>query len=168
MSSKRCTLCGKIKPLSAFGKHSITKDGLSHWCKQCNNERSKKFRETPVGIYTNLKGQAKFFGRPLVEMVSKKNFIKWYAKQPKVCVYCGIKEEDLGKTDDLFNATTSRLSIDRMDNEKGYVLDNMVLACRRCNYMKSNFFSFDEMKNVGENHVRPKWEKAIKNRHQRR
>lgn len=35
---KTCTRCNSEKPISAFAKRSISKDGLAAWCKQCYAE----------------------------------------------------------------------------------------------------------------------------------
>lgn len=34
---KRCSKCGIVKEVGSFGRHSQAKDGLRHWCKECNN-----------------------------------------------------------------------------------------------------------------------------------
>lgn len=160
MSSKTCTLCKKTKPLSEFGKHRITRDGLCHWCKQCNRERGKKYRETPNGIYSNLKGQSNFFNRG-PELLSRDDFLRWYASKRKICIYCGISEENVSKLGDVLNDYTFRLTIDRKDNERGYSPDNIVLSCRRCNYVKSDILTYEEMLEVGQKYIKPKWEKRL-------
>ena len=83
--------------------------------------------------------------------------MKWYENQPKQCVYCGIGEEDLSKLDDPVIAYSHRLTVDCKDNYAGYIENNMVLACLRCNYLKQDFLSFDEMMEVAEKYVAPKW-----------
>jgi len=48
------------------------------------------------------------------------------------CVYCG---------------DSRKLSeVDRKDSQRGYTLDNVVPACRRCNTIKNNVVSYEEMK----------------------
>lgn len=37
---KRCTKCGRLGP---FYNNKATKDGLSKWCKDCDNESSKRW-----------------------------------------------------------------------------------------------------------------------------
>lgn len=32
---KRCTKCGEVKPLIAFGVDKEKRDGLKNWCRQC-------------------------------------------------------------------------------------------------------------------------------------
>jgi len=52
----------------------------------------------------------------------------------KPCSYCG----------DIDN-----VGCDRVDNSKGHTMDNVVPCCYRCNVIRSNFFSVDEMKEIG-------------------
>ena len=55
------------------------------------------------------------------------------------------------------------LGLDRVDNTKWYELSNIVLCCNKCNAIKGGFFNYQEMKAIGENFVKPKWqEKGIK------
>ena len=49
-----------------------------------------------------------------------------------------------------------------MNNNLGYLLDNIVLCCNRCNTIKTSFFSYEEMKLVGKI-INKKWkQKGIK------
>lgn len=43
--SKTCNKCKQTLPLENFGKHSYTSDRLRAWCKVCNYQASKKYRE---------------------------------------------------------------------------------------------------------------------------
>lgn len=52
------------------------------------------------------------------------------------CIYCG--ETDWRK-----------LGCDRIDNTKPYTKDNVVCSCARCNKLRSNKFTVDEMKEIG-------------------
>jgi hypothetical protein len=38
---KKCKLCGKVRPLSKFWKRKASKDGYSHYCKDCLNKKTK-------------------------------------------------------------------------------------------------------------------------------
>lgn len=40
---KTCTKCNQPKSIDCFSKHKITKDGLSHTCKECNKNRHKLY-----------------------------------------------------------------------------------------------------------------------------
>lgn len=57
----------------------------------------------------------------------------------KNCVYCGATPTNSYRGY-LYNG------IDRKDNDRGYVLSNVVPCCGRCNSMKSNILTFAEMK----------------------
>lgn len=54
----------------------------------------------------------------------------------KGCIYCG--ETDWRK-----------LGCDRIDNTKPHTKDNVVPCCTRCNKLRSNKFTVDEMKEIG-------------------
>lgn len=54
----------------------------------------------------------------------------------KGCIYCG--ESDWRK-----------LGCDRINNDKPHTRDNVVSCCRRCNTIRSNKFTVDEMKEIG-------------------
>ncbi len=153
--TKKCTRCGRIQPLSAHGKHRHCKDGLNPECKECNRERSKAWARTPSGIYSNIKGLQNHYKRKPV-IITKDEFVEWYNSQHKQCVYCDILEEDIHLMHDYYRSE-SRLTIDCMDNDTGYVLGNIVLACGRCNFLKSNLLSYDEMRHYAQIYIKPKW-----------
>lgn len=53
----------------------------------------------------------------------------------KPCVYCG---------------DIRRIGCDRIDNDKPHTIDNIVPCCIECNTARNNYFSFEEMKIIGE------------------
>ncbi|GAG38086.1 unnamed protein product [marine sediment metagenome] len=146
--------------LSEFGKHRLGKDGLNYWCKECNRERTREWSKTASGIYTTLKAQSKFWNRENID-ITRQDFIDWYNAQTKQCVYCGIKEQDLHKVGDTHNNKLDRLTIDRKDNERGYSIDNIVLACHRCNGTKSDLFSYEIMKEIAQKYIKPMWDAQL-------
>ena len=153
MNSKICTRCGRTLSLSKFGKHRLGKDGLNYWCKECSREHTREWSKTASGIYSALKSRVKFFGnKPLT--ITKDEFVEWYTNTPKICVYCDLTEEDLPKVIDSFIEFTYRLSIDSKDNDTGYVKGNLLLACNRCNTVKSNFLTFNEMREIGQKYFK--------------
>lgn len=86
-------------------------------------------------------------------MVSKGELRKQlYERYGTKCHYCGIGEEDFitiwgpfygGKRGPI-------LEVDRKDNGRGYDIDNCVLACAVCNNAKSDKFTYEEFKRVGD------------------
>lgn len=51
------------------------------------------------------------------------------------CVYCG---------------SVFRIEVDRKYNNKGYTPDNVAPACHRCNTIKNNVVTYDEMMKIAE------------------
>lgn len=75
------------------------------------------------------------------------DFIKWWRSTNMICFYCGITIE---KFKTMYpKVPHTRLTIDRRDNNKGYIPENMVFACLKCNSLKGNFFTEEEMLEVG-------------------
>jgi len=160
-TTKKCTRCGRVLPLTSFSKHKHSPDGHAWQCKECNLKRGKEWRKTPSGIYTTLRAGQRFYNKKPV-VISREDFIEWYGAQQKICVYCGIKEEDLPLVQGSYIEYANRLTIDCKVNDVGYASGNIVLACHRCNFVKSNIFSYKEMLEIGQKYIRPKWEKLLK------
>jgi len=109
-------------------------------------QQKRKYYQSPEGIYISLKFGAK--QRNIAFLISKLDFINWYNSQIKKCYYC---KRDWNQIEyDIYNLQKSRLSIDRKDNNKGYIIDNIVLCCMRCNLIKSNYFTEVEMLKIGQ------------------
>lgn len=53
----------------------------------------------------------------------------------KECIYCG---------------ETEKIGCDRIDNSKGHTIENVVPCCNICNPVRNNFFTVDEMKELGK------------------
>lgn len=157
---KACTKCGEMKPLTEFTKNKHTRDGLNCWCKTCANEHTKRFRKTPSGIYTAIKGRSKFYKRKPFDL-SRARFIEWYNAQPRVCVYCDIPEEHTYMLEHSYGTKTNRLTVDCRDNYSGYVEGNLALACYKCNSIKLDVFSFEEMREIAQKYLKPQWIKLV-------
>jgi Zn finger protein HypA/HybF involved in hydrogenase expression len=156
IDTKKCTKCGNVKPLSEFGRHRLTKDKHAYRCKQCAREHSKKHRQTPSGIYSIVKGRHNFYNRKPFN-ISKEDFIEWYTTQERVCVYCDIPEEHTHLLDHSYGQKSKRLTVECKDNDLGYVVGNLALACYKCNYIKLDVFSSKEMREIAQKFLKPKW-----------
>jgi len=55
----------------------------------------------------------------------------------KDCYYCGAKPNNISKNEGRYGVYIYN-GIDRVDNNKGYTMDNIVPCCKRCNYAKKN------------------------------
>ena len=54
------------------------------------------------------------------------------------CFYCNIIPQQI-QCHPRSNGEFIYNGIDRLDNNKGYILENVVPCCRRCNFMKNKF-----------------------------
>ena len=126
---------------------------------ESHKEQYRKYRRewrynNPAGIYATIKDglDRKKMPRKILVKISKEEFIEWYNSQEQICFYCKrIYEETRIEAKTYNNGwKVNRLTIDRVDNTKGYEKGNIVLACSRCNSIKGNYFSKDEMLRIGE------------------
>jgi hypothetical protein len=64
----------------------------------------------------------------------------------KECHYCAseLPWQPYGKC-----GSSRTYNLDRKDNAMGYVAENLVACCGRCNYIKSNVLSYEEMLLLG-------------------
>lgn len=181
---KKCTICQKVLEINTFQKDKRMKDGTRNQCKFCSKIYNQKYKEknrlklqqsqkkydtSPSRIYTKLKSQElakKKLGRKFTEkhqvLITKEDFLEWYNSQEKKCFYCGIQEKEMLLTNDSYNKKIKRMTIDRMDSEKPYVIGNLALACLRCNHIKGNFFTAQEMVEIGKLFISKKWKNGNK------
>ena len=157
MGSKKCSKCGKIKPLTEFYLRENRPIGVIPTCKSCSIERRQKYGLTTTAIWKILQKRN--------ATISKIDFELWYNKQEKVCHYCGIPEKEWQRQVSKSNKKkyARRLTIDRKDNNRGYTPDNMVLACLYCNRVKNELFTEKEMLEIGLKYIKPKWYKRKEN-----
>jgi tRNA nucleotidyltransferase/poly(A) polymerase len=146
--TKECTVCHKEKILNEFNNQRNGKYGKSSVCKICTKENTKNYRKTEKGKKKYLEYHRRHRSKP--EYLAKHQSYRenpkgvWYSYRTganrrklefdltikdiedlfwqKPCFYCG---------DDIKTA-----GIDRVDNEKGYIVSNLVPCCSICNFMK--------------------------------
>lgn len=80
-------------------------------------QRAAKWRRTPEGAWREYTTGAK--KRGMLWLLTKEQFLVFWQKS---CYYCGGTIESVG--------------LDRVDNNCGYVLDNVVPCCGKCNRAK--------------------------------
>ena len=78
---------------------------------------------------------------------AKSDFIEWYQGQEKICYYCGCHLTEHGQD------YKTELTLDRMDNAKGYEPNNVVLCCHRCNQVKGVWISSELMKEIAQKYL---------------
>jgi len=94
--------------------------------KRCIN----RYMRSPFGRFSQSKYRAK--KRGIIFTLTFDQFSN-LIKQP--CFYCKSKP----------NSNTTGFWLDRLNNKKGYITNNVVPCCKICNVMKNNL-SFNEFK----------------------
>lgn len=113
--------------------------------KEHQDAQESIWRQTPPGVYCSLHTSAA--KRKVPFSIEKEAFFEWYRSEPKTCHYCDMTVEECG----LYRGhNVMRLTVDRMDSNRGYSLDNMVLACPICNTVKNNVLTYKQMLEVGK------------------
>jgi 5-methylcytosine-specific restriction endonuclease McrA len=130
-------------------------DKARKWYQDNKIEVNIRRRKNPYSLMSILKRNAK--KRNIEFALTRASFTEWWNGQEQKCVYCDIPIERLAVVDKS-KKLAKRLSIDRVDNDKGYVDGNLVLCCMRCNFIKSNLLTFAEMKEIGQKYLKPKWQ----------
>ncbi len=94
---------------------------------------------------------------------------QWWNGNPDICHYCKMDlneclaladfilsyagdNNEIGKFKRFYRSPAHRkirhMTIDRVDNKRGYSIDNMVKACWICNSLKSDFFTGKQMERL--------------------
>ena len=138
-----CAYCYLDKPLKAFKpyKNRVNKNYTSYSssCYECDKTRHKKCDKKPLTrldqrITVTLNSARQRCLRSGKQFDLTKEFIlDLFEKQQGKCFYTGI---DLLIVPDESNYHC--LSIDRLDSNKSYIKDNVVLCCWIINRIKSN------------------------------
>lgn len=133
-----CKDCGAEDPTRLY------RSGKMRSCKDCQN-------------YANI--VTKSAGKCEVGF-NREEFLAWKHGSEQRCHYCQIDEKDIYDANIVNTRTKKRceaMGADRLDSDKGYTFDNIVLCCPGCNAFKSNNLSEAEMLTIGPM-VRKIWE----------
>jgi hypothetical protein len=116
----------------------------------CGCQRNLKRTKPFLSVYLETKKRAKKRGKEF--LLSYEDYVD-FAKNP-FCFYCDepLFWPEYGRRSRASGPPKGYLSsnIDRKDNSVGYVKENIVSCCSRCNKVKGKFLSFEEMVEVGK------------------
>lgn len=126
-------------------KLNIPNSTLSKWYGELKEERLK------------ISGIRNLWARKKIRMPFS-DFFKWYLSHERKCYYCGITEDQIKELLDNGRLSTKRivtrgkkLELDRKKPDLEYDnFDNIVFACYWCNNAKTDTFTDDEFKKVGQ------------------
>ena len=127
-SVRKCCGCNTVKPLDQFGKDRSKKDGYDRRCLDCIRKRGRENAYTPRGRYAHAKAVAKREEHPW-----ELTFEQYTNLVSSLCTYCNGQ----------VNPTS--IGLDRKDNALGYSVSNATPCCTRCNMMKGDHYTFQEM-----------------------
>lgn len=152
---KNCTKCNTVKELNDFYNHNTTKDGKTHHCKECmtayrkvnaekqrlymrnlrdtNNEKVKKirrnsYRNTPPHLKVFYQSRSRAKTRNIEFNIQPEDIIV-----PTICPY--LKVPFIIGTKENYQYTHS---LDRINNDKGYIKGNVEVISKKANSMKNN------------------------------
>lgn len=151
IEEKLCKKCNIIKDVSEFHKNKNTKSGLSEYCISCKQKYDAKYRKTDkiVQLYNSEKykrRKLKYKNENYIKvklytakLTAKARNIEFLIDEsdfkilPEYCPLLGIKlDYEYGNGRNLNGA-----SIDRIDNTRGYIKDNVWIISLLANTMKN-------------------------------
>jgi len=130
---KRCTKCGRVKPLDEFYGNKKSKDGLEYSCKECYREAQVEYRKKnreKIRAYRNqhYKDNKEYYKELRVKGSNNKYFggnrEVVIARDGYKCTKCGV--------------TKGRLDVHHIDGEghgkeePNNNMDNLITLCHRC------------------------------------
>ena len=168
MTTKKCTGCGEVKSLEDFQKHKSTKDGLQVWCAYCLKKDQKRRLNTELGFlkkrYSDIKDRCRQDNRKFYFTVDE--FLAAFEKHKSIY---GMKSawgpgpdhleqhlpikmihEGNGKKGQKGVAKGSKripsnLSVDRLDSNRDYTLQNIIFI-RGDENSRKNSSSYEDCK----------------------
>ena len=149
----------KIKTKRKTKKYKELKHQSYLRCKNHIYEYNKIYKEKHpwVSAYKAIKDRSSNSNLSLT--ITKKDFYEWFKNQKHKCYYCELEDLNIDFVRKVKN--TKRFTIDRMNNNKGYDLNNICFACPLCNLLKNNFFSAKEWKKIAQKYIKPKWKENL-------
>jgi len=130
---KWCSRCVSWKPVILFNAASKSWDGLAGLCQLCakeaNKERYQKYSKVDSldAILQAVEKQARYRGKEFG--LTRDQVHELWQQQQGQCCYSGLPmTTELGHP--------NKITLDRIDSSKGYILGNVALCTYRVNLMK--------------------------------
>lgn len=146
---KKCRICKIDKELIEF---NVRKDNLSGYrteCRKCQNLNLKKhYKENRA---SKLQSQ-KIYQTKNHHIKKYRDYLKNDIDKFNSSLDFSINELKERLKDDCFycGENVSNRGLDRIDNNKGHLLENTLVCCELCNMTRGNRYSVDEMILLGE------------------
>jgi len=146
---KKCPKCKNIKSSEDFAKRSLSKDGLQCWCDDCLKEHRKEIQSTEIGFlkkkYCDIKKRCRRDNRECYFTLDE--FLTAFEKHksiygmksawgpgvdnleqhlPITRIYIGNGHKGHTGVTKGTKKIASNLSVDRLDSNLGYTLQNLI------------------------------------------
>lgn len=135
-TTKVCINCGFEKPIDAFAPENCSRNISTHknTCRKCKNGLDAEYRNTQGGYLKNLVKNAKLNSKRRSEDrpdagtfdITYDDILEMWKSQQGRCYYSNVPLKTVTKAD-------FQTSIERLDTEKGYEKDNVVLCALEFN-----------------------------------
>lgn len=127
--------CGNkvITPIRALKQGSRKSCGCSTRELRCLPHGQASLNKLICGYEANARGRGYIFN------LSREQFINITSKD---CFYCGEPPSNIADSG-YATGTYTYSGIDRVDNNKGYIVENCVPCCKTCNIAKQNLTQED-------------------------
>lgn len=159
MKTKTCSKCNTELLLSSFGPRKGCKDGVNTICRVCASKKSLAYyhanehvkkRQNALQKTPKHRERKRLIMRRIHDRDPQKAMLDVVKRRsvkqgrtfalvssdiviPEVCPCCSVK---LVRGDK--RVTTTSPSVDRIENSKGYLPDNIWVICNRCNMLKGD------------------------------
>lgn len=153
LKNKKCNDCDQIKPLTAFYKRNDNKnpDSVVSRCKQCSSlkhQKRMKDKEYRKKMTNNSKKWQQENPLRTRYLIAKSNALNKNRREVKSftieydeiidlwkngCHYCSVE---------IIN--NKGVGLDRIDNTRGYELDNVLPCCGDCNKVRNTVLTVEE------------------------
>jgi hypothetical protein len=130
---KDCSRCGECKSLDQYSVNRIKADGLRGYCKACANDLDKTYRSTQDGFLNALVGSARRRTKQRKKKGRNHEFTLTLAKLKNLIMIQNGKCSISGAVLVFKPYSDNQASVDRIDNNIGYVDGNCRLVCLEFN-----------------------------------
>jgi len=132
---KHCGRCSIWKPVEAFNRSSKAWDGLMPQCRACQSERNREryAKQVPDSIRGLHKRVVLSAAQRALEVeISVDDLQHLWDEQRGMCAYSGVPMS-------LQKGELTRVTVDRIDSQQGYLRGNVTLCSYSVNLMKRDF-----------------------------
>jgi len=168
MKTKKCSTCGEVKSVEDFQRRKTNKDGRQEWCAKCIKESQMKRQNTEIGFlkkrYSHIKDRCRLEKRKCYFTVDQ--FLAAFEKHksiygmksawgpgpdhleqhlPITRIHKGNGQRGRRGIAQGTKMIGSNLSVDRLDSNRHYTLQNLIFI-RNDENVRKNSTSYEDCK----------------------